>query len=298
MAADPLSFMDSLTTRPSGLLELRETPVPRLLVWQPEAIAWIFRSDRAMRHPGSRTLRPLLGSKSLIWLDGPRHMAYRSTLGPHLRGSSLKSYVDVIARTAQQAIEPLLPGAVIRLPVWARQVTLRIISRILLDDANDELLASFTAWIEHELGSRPRTMAHRYLGNGAPRPDRHLDEMLVRSAKTARDPALAAVLLEAAGPFGRIDDAELRDQLITLLFAGHETTASAIAWTLFWLHRDQDVLGGVLDELAATGSTGEDAGDLPLLEASGCLPRQRSPGTGCRRPTRSSRDGGSPREPC
>ncbi len=252
----PVSFMDSLGRHPAGILPLRDKPLPRYLVWNPEAIAWLFRSDRVMRHPGSRTLRPILGAKSLIWTDGPRHLAYRSVLGPRLHGRYLESAQRIIATRADEAIGELLPASVIRLPHWTRRVTLRVMADILFGEVDDELLGAFTAWMDTELGSRIRTMVHRYLGDGAPRPDARLDEMLIRSAKNAREPALAAVLVDRTGPLGPIGDAELRDQLVTLLFAGHETTASAIAWTLFWLHSDTAVLGDVLAEL-----------DGPLLDA-------------------------------
>ncbi len=267
LALHPVSFLDSLGAHPAGILQLREKPLPRYLVWQPEAIGWLFRSDRAMRHPGSRTLRPILGAKSLIWTDGPRHLAYRSVLGPRLHGRHLASAEHIVAATTGEAIEDLLPAKVIRLPQWTRRVTLRIIAGILFGQADDELLGAFTAWMDVELGSRHRTMLHRYLGDGAPRTDPWLDEMLLRSAKNSREPALAAVLVDGHGPLGPIGNAELRDQLVTLLFAGHETTASAIAWTLFWLHSYGSVLGDVLAELAGTGADGADPADVPLLDA-------------------------------
>lgn len=267
LALRPVSFLDSLGARPSGILQLREKPLPRYLVWDPEAINWIFRSDRVMRHPGSRTLRPILGAKSLIWTDGPRHLAYRSVLGPRLHGRHLASAQRIVTATTDEAIDDLLPATVIGLPQWTRRVTLRIISGILFGEADDELLGAFTAWMDTELGSRRRTMIHRYLGDGAPRTDPRLDEMLIRSAKNAREPALATALVDATGPLGPIGDAELRDQLVTLLFAGHETTASATAWTLFWLHSDRSVLADVLAELAGTGADGADPADVPLLDA-------------------------------
>ena len=263
----PVSFLDSLGAHPSGILQMRDKPLPRYLVWHPEAIGWLFRSDRAMRHPGSRTLRPILGAKSLIWTDGPRHLAYRSVLGPRMHGKYLATAQHIVTATTGQAIDDLLPDTVIRLPSWTRRVTLRIMAGILFGEADDELLSAFTAWMDTELGSRRRTMLHRYLGDGTPRTDPQLDAMLLRSAKNAREPALAAALVDATGPLGPISDAELRDQLVTLLFAGHETTASAIAWTLFWLHSDGSVLGDLLAELAATGADGADPADVPLLDA-------------------------------
>jgi len=80
-------------------------------------------------------------------------------------------------------------------------------------------------------------------------------------------PTLAALLLTADGPLGGIDDDELRDQLVSLLFAGHETTASAIAWTLLWLDRDEPVRRDLIAELDATSDDGSNATHVPLLQA-------------------------------
>jgi cytochrome P450 len=94
--------------------------------------------------------------------------------------------------------------------------------------------------------------------------------MLLRSAKataTAQPPALAALLLADDGPLGVLDNEELRDQIMSLLFAGHETTASATAWVLYWLGRDEKVRRDVIAELAATSSDGSDPAQVPLLHA-------------------------------
>jgi cytochrome P450 len=78
---------------------------------------------------------------------------------------------------------------------------------------------------------------------------------------------LAALLLAGDGPLGVLDDEELRDQIMSLLFAGHETTASATAWVLCWLSRDEKVRRDVIAELAATSDDGSDAAQVPLLHA-------------------------------
>lgn len=103
--------------------------------------------------------------------------------------------------------------------------------------------------------------------------------MLLRSAKAAAatqrcfigsadgSPALAALLLAGDGPLGVLDDDELRDQIMSLLFAGHETTASTTAWTLYWLCRDERARHDVIAELAATSNDGSDPARVPLLHA-------------------------------
>ncbi len=276
-AFQTLPFLDSHEGDPAGVLELRARPTPRLLVWHPEGVDGIFRADRQLHHMPSRTLRPLLGRKSLLGVEGLRHAAYRRVLGPALRGHQLQVCHSIISHAVHAAIDVLAPGAVISLIEWTRRVTLCVTSQIVLGRADDVLLESFSTRVESVLGSRSRTLAHRYAhalsisaGQSFFRGHRRLDEMLLRSAKTtatAQSPALAALLLAGDGPLGVIGDEELRDQTMSLLFAGHETTASATAWVLYWLGRDERVRHDVIDELTTSSNDGSDPAQIPLLHA-------------------------------
>ncbi len=278
-AFQTLPFLDSHEGAPAGVLELRARPTPRLLVWHPEGIDWIFRADRQLHHMPSRTLSPLLGGKSLLWAEGLRHAAYRRALGPALRGPQLQVCHNIISHTVHAAIDVLAPGAVISLIKWTREITLCVISQILLGRVDDWLLTSFSTRVDSVLGSRSRTLAHRYLHAQALsisarqpflRGRRELDEMLLWSARataTAQPPALASLLLAGDGPLGGLDDEELRDQIMSLLFAGHETTASATAWVLYWLGRDERMRHDVIAELTVTSNDGSDPVQVPLLHA-------------------------------
>jgi cytochrome P450 len=269
MSVRTLPFLESHVDTPGRVIELRTGPAPKFLVWDPDVIHGIFRADHDMRHPASRSLVPLFGRRSLLWADGPRHAAYRAVLGPTMRGRRLGDYREVIADTVHASIDRLRPGAVVALPAWTRQVTLRVIARILLGRSDQALLARFTGWIEKALGTPHRTLAYRYLRGGLPRSGAELDELLVRTAKAnagQRPRPLAALLLTPGGPLGAVDDGELRDAIVSLLFAGHETTASAVAWTLYWLDRNASMRRDVLAEVAASGD-GSDASQVPLLQA-------------------------------
>jgi cytochrome P450 len=227
----------------------------------------------------SRTLRPLLGQKSLLEAEGLRHAAYRRVLGPSLRGHQLQVCHNIISHTVHAAIDALAPGAVISLIDWTRKITLCVTSQILLGHADDLLLELFSARVDSVLGSRSRTLAHRYLYAHALsvsarqpflRGRRELDEMLLSSAKataTTQPPALAALLLAGDGPLGVLNDEELRDQIMSLLFAGHETTASTTAWVLYCLGRDERVRRDVIAELTTTSNDGSDPAQVPLLHA-------------------------------
>ncbi|GDY31591.1 cytochrome P450 [Gandjariella thermophila] len=267
MTADPLgaalSVLDGGAVDPGGVLELRPG---RLLVWHPDAVAAIFLADRWMRHGGSRTLGPLLGPRSLLWADGARHAGYRRVLAPALHGRGLTTRLPVVAETVRAAVDALVPGALVRLTRWTGAVTLRVVGRLVFGHggpADDALLARFARRIDRALGAPSRCRdprAHRAETWTA------LDRALLRRARAAvtEAPDSLAARLATLGP---PDDAELRDQVVSLLFAGHETTASATAWTLCWLDRDQRLRRDVLDELRGTSDDGADPARVPLLHA-------------------------------
>lgn len=265
-----IPFLNAHIDDPAGVLELRARPARRLLVWHPAAIDWIFRSDQHLHHAASRTLKPLLGEQSLLWAEGPRHTAYRQVLGPPLRGGKLTAIHGIVSDTVHGAIDALVPPTVVSLAGWTRMVTLRVISRLVLGRVDDKLLASFTSWIHRSLGSPRRTLAYRYLGRGIPRSSEELDHQLVGCAKSAahdQPTTLAGLLLSHHGLLAGLDDSELRDQIVSLLFAGHETTAAATAWTLYWLDRNDAVRRDVMSELDVTSADGSDATRVPLLHA-------------------------------
>lgn len=244
MALRPLAFLDAHADDPDGLLRLRTRPVPRLQVWHEDAIDWIFRSDRQLTHPPSNTLRPLLGPRSLLWTDGPRHRHYRHLLGPALHGPQLAAYRPIIADVADEAVAALPSGTEFGLADWARRLTLRMIGRILFGRPDEAMLTAFADWINKALAVRPRTLAYRYVAHRLPRSGADVDRSLLAAARQAPATSLAG-RLAAEGT----DDGELRDQIVSLLFAGHETTASAMAWTLYWLDRS-----GLDEEVAADGT--------------------------------------------
>lgn len=265
-----LPFLESHAGASGGVLALRDRPAPKLLVWQPEMVDWIFRSDARLRHPAGRSLTPLFGASSLVWAEGERHAAYRQVLGPPLRGRGLARRHGVVADTVRAAVDRLAPGSVVELLPWTRAIALRVIAGILLGSGDDELLTAVTRWIDKAFGATYRTLAYRYLLGGLPRSGDELDRMLVRAAKAHTDlrPAtLAARMLDGDGPLGGIGDTELRDAVVTLMFAGHETTAAGAAWTLYWLDRNPVVREEIRDELAATGADGADPARVPLLQA-------------------------------
>jgi cytochrome P450 len=284
----PIHVLDSLATDTVGLLDLGVSKERRILTWDPQMIADVFRSEGRMLLASSRTLLPLVGETSMLFANGARHRAYRTAVGSALRGRRLTAYHDVIKEATSTAIDEMVVNERVYLPAWTRNVTLRIIGHILLGTVDDRMLDRFTAWVESALGSWRRTFVFRHvrLHRALPSPWRTfhsrraslghelLDLALrggshnVDASSTAEPPAtLAALLTRGEQPLGALDGNELQDQIISLLFAGHETTASATAWTLFWLERNGRVRHDLQDELDATDDDGSNADQVPLLDA-------------------------------
>jgi len=265
LAAAPLTFLRAHADDPTALLDIRPGPAPKILVWDHETLTELFRQDPQLRHPGSRSLSPLLGRDSVLWADGERHTAYRRAFGAPLRERRLAGYRDLIAAAANSAIDALPSGAVFGLAGWTRSLALTIVARIVLGDgpgADPALLHEVTAWFDRALGSRRRMLAHRFLRGGLPRSGPDLDARLVAAARAGR----GGLVSPQAGGAHPLPDGELRDQIVSLLFAGHETTASATAWTLYWLTRRADLHDAVLSEVDA-GADGTDPDRSPVLQA-------------------------------
>lgn len=261
----------------TGLLELRARPTRRLLIWHPEGIDWIFRCDRKLAHTPSRTLSPLLGRESLLWIDGSQHAAYRRVLAPRLHGQHLQVWRPLIADTVDAALKTLVSETAVSLIKWTRKVALGVISRIVLHSTDDLLLNTFTMYIDSILDSRVRTLACRYLHRWAPpargqaiffRARRELGDTLLASLELAKNtqPLALALILADDRSLG-LDSHQVVNQIISLLFAGYETTASATAWTLFWLACEDQARHDTIAELTATSHDGSDPAKVPLLHA-------------------------------
>ncbi|MFN2463320.1 MAG: cytochrome P450 [Candidatus Dormibacteria bacterium] len=227
-------------------------PVSRTLVAvsDPDAIKTVFadRGDRSHAGEGNMVLEPLLGSNSLLLLDGPPHARHRRLIHPSFHGSRMAKYAEIIRRATDAEVDawprdrafPLLPSM--------QRLTLRVILVAVFGlaegpemDGVAELIRRVTA-----PGSSPLAavaLLKRDLGpirvwSNFVRDRSRLDEALYaeisrrRSAADLeeRDDILSTLLLARDEEGRRLTDLELRDELMTLLLAGHETTATALAW--------------------------------------------------------------------
>jgi cytochrome P450 len=236
----------------------------------PVAVKQVFTGDPDLLHAGEGnvTLAPILGPGSTLLLDGPEHLRHRRLLLPPFHGERMRNYGAMMAEVAelQLAAWPR-SGRLATLPTM-QAITLEVIMRAVFGVTDERRRAQISAPLRgllDMLASRRRVlMLALTLGRRGPRSPwarflalrREADELLYEEIRARRaDPHgdegddIFSLLLAARDTEGRpLSDSELRDELMTLLVAGHETTATALAWALERLTRSPEVLERLLAE--------------------------------------------------
>ncbi|MFC9438344.1 cytochrome P450 [Nocardia sp. NPDC057030] len=252
----------------------------------------VFRAPiDALEPPRPNPIEPLVGPASLILAAGERHRRDRALLAPAFHGARIRMYGDIIRDSVAQELagangQAWRPGARIDSRAAARAITLRVILEAVFGVDSHERRAEYTAAVAEFLTafSGPLMLVpllrHGLCGQ-APwdrfvaaraRLDRLiLDDIGYRRTGTgelATD--ILGMLLSTNYDDGTaITDAELCEQLRTLLVAGHETTATTLVWALFHLHREPSTLDRLRAELRAAGPevSPVELARLPYLDA-------------------------------
>jgi cytochrome P450 len=234
----------------------------------PDAVKEVFTGDPRVLHAGEANvvLLPILGHHSVLLLDEAAHMSQRKLMLPSFHGERMRSYEDTMAEVARAEIDrwPLGERRAVR-PAMQR-ITLEVILRTVFGVQDDSRRARLSDALSRafEWGSKPRRMAmmaalgpHRIAERGLfRRVIEPADELIYEEIQRHRGaPDLAerddvlSLLLQARHEDGSpMTDVELRDELMTLLVAGHETTASALAWAVERLVRHPDKLARVRED--------------------------------------------------
>ncbi len=228
---------------------------PLVLVWHPEAVRAVYAADPSVARRGASPgpLRPVAGPRSILFADGAEHLRIRRLMLASFHGERIAAYRAMTRQVALEHLARWPRGRPVAALGLMQDLTLDVILRAVFG-TGDRRLASD---IRDTLGvarSLPRAaamaLAQRDLGPRSPwgaflRRMAVVDEQLMaliarrRAAGGGGDDVLAQLL--AAG----LDDAELRDHLVTLLAAGHETTAGSLAWALERLARAPDAFARV-----------------------------------------------------
>ncbi len=249
---------------------------PLVLFTRPEHAKEIFAGDPEVFHAGkgNAILGPIMGEHSLLLQDGREHHRARALLMPAFNGHALRTYRAMVEEVARDEVARWSPGEEFRSLDRMNALTLEVILRVVFGVTDETRLARLRPCVNRTVNISPAVL----LGWGYPWLQRfgpwkrtvanayRLDALMyaeIRERRLAPDLAersdVLSRLLLAGDEADRLTDEELRDQLVTLLLAGHETTATALAWAL---HE----LGSNAHQLARARTAARD-GDDAYLEA-------------------------------
>jgi len=271
----PFQFMEDCHRHYGDMFTLRIAQEGRwVFLAHPEAVKQVFTGDPRVLHAGEANviLLPVVGHHSVLLLDEQRHMAHRKLMLPSFHGERMRRYGDLMREIARAEIaswpqqEPIA--------VWPRMqaITLEVIMRAVFGIRDAERLDRLRGLLRHALEwtSSPRSIVTMALLGprrvATLRPLRRvldpvdallLDEVARRRRApdvSERDDVLSLLVQARHEDRQPMSDAELRDELMTLLVAGHETTATALAWAIERLVRHPDKL----ERLSAEVEAGDD----------------------------------------
>ena len=277
---DPVPFFEGCAERYGDAFTLRlYGPGDVVLVSDPPSLKRLFAADGVNTIAPGRNiiLRPLLGPRSVLLLDnGPEHLRRRKLMLPQFHGERMRAYEDVIADATRRQVQAWPAGEPFPLHPGMQAITLEVIVRAVFGVEDSRRRRELSEQLVEILAT---TQSPRAVGLSSRRLRRlppwrstsariaRVDEILAEEISGRRaDPDVGAredilsMLVAARFDDGSaMDDREVRDQLMTLLLAGHETTATSLAWAFDLLFRRPDALARLREEVEAGDDTYLDA---------------------------------------
>ncbi|HLP89167.1 MAG TPA: cytochrome P450 [Nostocaceae cyanobacterium] len=266
--------------------------LPLVILSNPQAIQEVFTSslDKFDAQGSGQVLQPLLGSNSLILLSGTTHQRQRKLLTPPFYGERMKSYGEIITNITQAVINNLPLGKSFDAREVMQEISLRVILEAVFGISEGERFNQLQKLLGSVLdlsGSPLRAVVSFFpalqidLGAWSPwgkflRQMQTIDQQIYTVIQERRDNPdqsrtdILSLMMSARDENGEaMTDVELRDELMTLLVAGHETTASALTWALYWIHKLPNVQEKLLVDLENIGenTNSNDIYRLPYLTA-------------------------------
>ncbi|MGH9349173.1 MAG: cytochrome P450 [Vicinamibacterales bacterium] len=293
----PVPFLNRCAARFGPTFTLRIPGMPPVVqTSEPDAIEAIFRGSPEIFQGGKANLglKPVVGSNSLLLLDGPRHRGERKLIAPMFSGARMHTYGTTIRAVVNRSIDRWPIGRAFRAHDEARDTTLEVILQVMFGVDDEAVLRQFRHAVHRVLklavllfpdshGNVAAEGLARAIGRVVPRWNAFaalasLDELIYsevnrrRQADLSRRHDVLSLLMQA-----RYDDGssmsreEIRDELMTLLMTGHETSATILAWCICHLCQHRDNLDTLREEIHAAGRGGavplEAIDDLGYLDA-------------------------------
>ena len=271
----PVQFIDAMRRRYGDIVTFSTSfDSGFVMVFDPDTVKQVFRAppDRLRAGEANALLGTILGQRSLLLLDGAEHLRQRKLMLPPFHGRRMRAYERVMREAADREIDGWPIGESFAAMPSMQALTLDVITRAVFGVEEGERLTE----LKHRLramimpvsrrlgvlilafsGRRQRGRFAEFARRRAAADELIFDEIARRRDATDLDQRedVFSLLVQARDEDGRpLTDQELRDELVTLLVAGHETTATGLAWAFDLLaHHPQ-----VLERLRASLAAGEE----------------------------------------
>lgn len=291
---DPLGFMEKCRQRYGDIFTVRIGPLftPQVFISDPQLIQQVFATAPHKLDSGEEAgiESPLLGRQSMLALAGQSHRRQRKLLMPPFHGERMRTYSQLICDITEQVTSNWKIDEQFSARPFMQEISLQIILKAVFgleeSERYDKLREAIIALLN------PKSLAllaltilfpslQRDFGAWSPwgqlmRQLRKIDELIYAEIAERRerpDPTrtdILSLMMAAHDEQGQsMTDVELRDELMTLLLAGHETVAIALAWAMYWVHHQPEVKEKLLQELDSVSDRFDAAAILraPYLNA-------------------------------
>jgi len=292
---DPVGYMENAVRDSPDLFAADIIGFDNNLVFvnHPQAVQQLLTSDRKQFVASGKEnglLKPLVGDYSITMLDGDRHKKRRKLLLPPFHGERMQAYAKLICDLTTKVFDQFIPNQSFTARQATQDISLQVIleavyglhsgeraqeMRVLLGKISDVFRSPLTSaflffpWLQKDWGPvspwgnllRQQNAINKTIYE-------ELEDRRANPDVNRQD--ILSLLMSARDEEGQpLSDIELRDELMTLMFAGHETTATAISWALYWIHHLPEVKRKLLAELAGLGADPEsmEIVKLPYLNA-------------------------------
>ena len=272
---DPVGFMESSAQQYPDIFTAKIIGFGDTIVFvnKPEAIQEILTNDRhkflALGNQ-NKILQPLVGDYSIFMLDGDHHKRRRQLVMPSFHGERMRAYGQLIRDLTEKIFSELPTNQLFSARETMQEISLQVILQSVFGvcegDRSEELKKQLQ--LMADLFKSPFTSSFLFfpflqkdLGTWSPwgrflRDQRQLDKLLYAEIAERRQQwdeeriDILSLLMSARDEAGKaMSDLELRDELLSLLIAGYETTATAMAWGLYLIHQHPAVREKLLLEL-------------------------------------------------
>jgi cytochrome P450 len=265
-------YLERARRRYGPMFSLHMLGLGRMVVLSdPELIKQTFTADARVLHAGDRSpLRRVLGDNSLLGIDEERHLEQRRLLLPPFKGQRMQAYVPQIEAIAQAELDSWPEGVEFETAASMQRITLRAILTAVfgaVGQRREQLEQLLPPWTEQGQSLSRFPSMQRDLGPWSPwgrfirlraRIDALLDGLIEDARRDAalqeRTDVLALMVQARRVDGSAMTNPEIRDQLVTMLAAGHETTAHTLSWAVERLRRHPQVLARLVAEADAGGS--------------------------------------------